>query len=173
MIISKLDNGFINISEDKVQIGLEQILEVLKDPNSPNTSIQINAQYALGLKLNKAIKETTTHIEDIERKRRDVQKQMKDEKVPNKINDLRQFEDKLYQIESDLLDIKQTGARQDNFRNPVKALERFLAIAKESIVASGDNAPTDQQGQVYDIQNQVLERAKKAYQEVAKSAVFK
>ena len=39
--------------------------------------------------------------------------------------------------------------RQDNFRNPVQVLERFLAIGKELLVASGDHPPTLQQMEVY------------------------
>ena len=144
-------------------VTLEQYFEVQKDPNTPNSMADIEKQYTLGVKLNKSLKETTKLIEDIERKRADLLKKMGTEKAPDKLNELRNAEEKLYQIESELLDIKQTGARQDNFRNPVQVLERFLAISKESINASGDHPPTDQQGQVYEIQRKKLDKAKEDF----------
>lgn len=159
--------GLYSVHVKIPNVTLQQNVEVLKDPNTLNSSADIERQYALGLKLNKSIKETTKLIEDIERKRADLQKRMKNEKSSDKLKDWQNQEEKLYQIESELLDIKQTGARQDNFRNPVQVLERFLAISKE-VNASGDHAPTDQQGQVYEIQQKKLESAKKAYQEVLK-----
>jgi hypothetical protein len=120
------------------------------------------------LKLNKSIKETSKLIEDIERKRADLLKRIATEKSPERITEIRNQEEKLYKIESELLDIKQTGARQDNFRNPVQILERFLAIGKESIQSSGDHPPTDQQGQVYDIQRKKLDKAQADFQNVVK-----
>jgi hypothetical protein len=47
-------------------------------------------------------------------------------------------------------------------------LERLLAISKESINASGDHLPTNQQGDVYDIQRKKLDNAKKSYQDAVK-----
>lgn len=149
-------------------ITLEQDFDVLKDPNTPNSTFEIEKQYTFGLKLNKAIKETSNLIEDIERRRADLQKRIATEKVLEKMNELRHQEDKLYKIESELLDIRQTGARQDNFRNPVQILERFLAIGKESIQSSGDHPPTDQQGQVYDIQRKKLDKAQVEFQNIVK-----
>jgi photosystem II stability/assembly factor-like uncharacterized protein len=149
-------------------ISLDQYVEVLKDPNTPNSGAEIEKQYNFGLKLNKSIKETTTLIEDIERRRSDVLKRIGTEKSLEKTNELRRQEEQLYKIESELLDIKQTGARQDNFRNPVQILERFLAISKESIQSSGDHAPTDQQGQVYDIHRKKLDKAQAEFQNVVK-----
>jgi photosystem II stability/assembly factor-like uncharacterized protein len=160
--------GFYIVHLNTEDIQLEQMVEVLNDPHSPNNLSDIEKQYAFGIKLNNAIRETTDLIEDIERKRSDLQKKIKEEKSPEKQNGMKALEEKLYQIESELFDIKQTGARQDNFRNPVKILERMMAISKESINSSGDHQPTDQQGEVYTIQKQKLDKAKKDYQESVK-----
>jgi photosystem II stability/assembly factor-like uncharacterized protein len=146
----------------------DQYLEVLKDPNTPNSTADIEKQYNFGLKIHKSIKETTTLIEDIERRRSDLLKRIGTEKSLEKTNQLRNQEEQLYKIESELLDIKQTGARQDNFRNPVQILERFLAIGKESIQSSGDHPPTDQQGQVYEIHRKKLDKAQADFQNVVK-----
>jgi photosystem II stability/assembly factor-like uncharacterized protein len=160
--------GYYVIHLNTAELQLEQLVEVINDPSTPNTFDDIQKQYTFGLKLNKAIKETTQLIEDIERKRSELQQKIKEEKTPDKQNGMKSLEEKLYQIEGELFDIKQTGARQDNFRNPVKVLERLLAISKESINASGDHQPTNQQGDVYDIQRKKLDNAKKEYQDAVK-----
>jgi hypothetical protein len=158
--------GFYIIHLKTEDLLLEQLVEVLNDPNSPVIQVDIEKQFAFGVKLNKAIRETTDLIEEIERKRSDLEKKIKEEKSLDKQNGMKGLEERLYQIEGDLFDIKQTGARQDNFRNPVKILERMLAISKESINASGDHPPTDQQGEVYTIQRKQLDKSKADYQAV-------
>lgn len=143
----------IYVANDKVQ---EQIVEVKKDPNMPNTSVDIMKQYDFGVKLNNDIKITTKLIEDLEKQRKNVLSSIASETSAVKKLELSNLEEQLYQLETSLLDIKQTGARQDNFRNPVGVLERFLAIGKELLMSSGDHPPTNQQIEVYDLTNKKL-----------------
>jgi photosystem II stability/assembly factor-like uncharacterized protein len=129
----------------------QQIFEVKKDPNSSASEEDIKKQYDFGLQLNKDIKEVTRLIHDIEKQRLTIQERILKEKSEQKKKEWIDLEDQFYQVESHLFDIRQTGARQDNFRNPVGILERFLAIGKELLVSSGDHPPTDQQMDVYAI----------------------
>ena len=96
-----------------------------------------------------------------------------EEKIETKKVALLKIEDELYRIESGLFDIKQTGARQDNFRNPVQVLERFLAIGKELLMASGDHPPTNQQQEVYTITKEKLSRAVSDLVKLLQSAEWK
>jgi hypothetical protein len=138
-----------------------------------NTIEDIQDQYDFGTQLNKDIKATTDLIENIEKRRAVVQKAIAEEKVDSKKETLLKIEDELYRIESGLFDIKQTGARQDNFRNPVQVLERFLAIGKELLVASGDHAPTNQQREVYTITKVKLSGAVSELTKLLQSAEWK
>jgi photosystem II stability/assembly factor-like uncharacterized protein len=158
------------IANNKVQ---EQIFEVKKDPISTVSEENIKKQYEFGLKLNADIKATTKLVEDIEAQRALLQKALASEKSPDAKKEWTDLENQLYQIESGLLDIQQTGARQDNFRNPVQVLERFLAIGKELLTSSGDHPPTDQQVEVHQLTSEKLKAAQMAYQKVLTSAAWK
>jgi hypothetical protein len=151
----------------------EQILELRNDPNVQGLDANIQKQFEFGQQLNRDIKATVKLIEDIEKQRADLQKAIAKEGAAEVKKDLQTLEEQLYQIESGLLDVKQTGARQDNFRNPVQVLERFLAIGKELLVSSGDHPPTDQQVEVHQLTQGKLTAAQGAYQGVLKSALWK
>ncbi len=62
-----------------------------------------------------------------------------------------QWEEKIYQLEAELHDVHQTGARMDIFRNPPQVLERLLALGGQNHVNSADAPPTDQQKEVYEL----------------------
>lgn len=158
------------IADGKLQ---EQMVEVKKDPNMPNTSDDIKKQYDFGVKLNRDIKATTKLIEDIEKQRAALIKSISTEKSEQKKKEWVALEDQLYQIESGLFDIRQTGARQDNFRNPVGVLERFLAIGKELLVSSGDHPPTSQQLEVYNVTNSKLTSIQEAHKKMMESKEWK
>lgn len=90
------------IADNKVQ---EQMVEVKKDPNLPNTSEDIKKQYDFGVKLNKDIKATTKLIEDMEKQRAALQKAIGNEKSEQKKKELIDLEDRIYQLESGLFDV--------------------------------------------------------------------
>ena len=74
------------------------------------------------------------------------------------------MENKIHHLESKMFDINQTGARWDIFRSGAQILERFLAQAKEGIIYSADNPPTDQQIEVYNVLNQQLSEVQAAFE---------
>ncbi|MBI3717880.1 MAG: glycosyl hydrolase [Sphingobacteriales bacterium] len=117
-------------------------LGVIKDPNTKNSMTEIIKQHAFAMQLYNSVKQTLQLIEEMETNRAWLLKE-----INNK--EKRALEEKLWQLESQLFDIYQTGSRMDSFRSPVQLLERLLSISKESFVASGDHAPTNQHLQVY------------------------
>ena len=165
--------GTYNVIYIANNVTQKQKLIVIKDPNMTNSNDDIQKQFAFGSKLNEDIKATTKLIENMEKNRLDLQKAIMAEKAPDKKKELEDIENQLYRIESKLFDIAQTGARQDNFRNPVQVLERFLAIGKELLVASGDHPPTLQQMEVYKLTKEKLLAAENAYKNVLSSLAWK
>lgn len=116
---------------------LLQNLKVLQDPNARSTIADINAQYAFGKELHQQINKSLKLIAAIEIERAALLK-------TNYENDI-VAERKLFNIESKLFDVNQTGARWDDFRNPARITEKMLAISKESQTYGADFAPTSQQ----------------------------
>jgi photosystem II stability/assembly factor-like uncharacterized protein len=151
----------------------EQKLVVKHDPNMKNTEGDAQKQYDFSVKLNTDINTTVKLIENLEQQRANILKSAASEPSSEIKKELTSIEEQLYQIESGLLDIKQTGARQDNFRHPVQALERFLAIGKEIIMSSGDHPPTEQQQEVFSLTHQKLEAAKQAHIKLMQSAIWR
>jgi hypothetical protein len=73
-------------------------------------------------------------------------------------------EELLYQLETKLIDVQQTGARWDSFRNPSQLLEHLLGLSKEALAMGADFAPTDQQKKVLQQLEQDLNQYEKTYQ---------
>jgi hypothetical protein len=125
----------------KTDAGVEkQMLQVLQDPNAGSTKEAIAAQYALGKDLRNSIKACFDLIAEMEMKRAAL---LKDNSAKSLA-----LEQQVYALESKLFDTHQTGARWDEFRNPVQITERLLAISKESQTYGADFAPTTQQLQM-------------------------
>lgn len=165
--------GTYNVIYIANNVTQKQKLVVIKDPNMTNSNDDIQKQFDFGSKLNEDIKSTTKLIENIEKNRLDLRKAIMAERSLEKKKKLEDIENQLYLIESKLFDIAQTGARQDNFRNPVQVLERFLAIGKELLVASGDHPPTLQQMEVYKLTKEKLLAVENAYKNVLSSLAWK
>ena len=70
------------------------------------------------------------------------------------------------QIAGSLYDIHLTGAREDAFRSPMKLYGRLSALASEINSSGIDFKPTDQQGAVYEVLNQRLQKTKGAFDEL-------
>lgn len=149
---------------------LRQTLQVLKDPSTKSSMEDIQKQFAQGVQLYQSIGSTLKLIDDMERSRSSL---LKLSKNPKQSKAALALEEKIYQLESKLFDIHQTGARWDIFRNAPQVLERFLAMGKEGIVSSADAPPTDQQLEVYAITYQQLQEVEKAYNLLKQNADFK
>ncbi len=148
----------------------KRTLQVVKDPNTKSSVADIQKQFAQGVALFNSIKQTLQLIDEMERSRSSLIAMSKAGKQTKAATVL---EDKVYQLESKLLDVHATGARWDIFRNPPQVLERFLAMGKEGIVSSADSPPTDQQLEVYAITNQQLQEVEKAYTLLKQNADWK
>lgn len=149
---------------------IKQQVQVLKDPNTKSSTNDIQRQFDQGIVLYNSIKQTLKLIDEMERSRSSLIALTKD---PKQAKAALALEDKVYQLESKLLDVHATGARWDIFRNPPQVLERFLAMGKEGIVSSADSPPTDQQLEVYSITNQQLQEVEKAYTLIKQNADWK
>jgi len=143
-----------------------QPLEVLKDPNSAGTQESITLQHGFGLKLFTSINTSLKIIDEMEQQRSKLLA-MKNDKAALLL------EDKIYALEARLHDVYATGARMDIFRNPPQVLERFLSMAKESIISSADSPPTDQHQEVYELVNGQLKEVQSAWELLKQSREMK
>ncbi len=144
----------------------KQSLMVVKDPNTTGTDADILKQYNFGIRLYSATITTLKLIDEMERMRAKLLTQTKDKKAPA-------LEAKIYELESQLHDVHATGARMDIFRNPPQVLERLLAMAKESQIASADAPPTDQQLEVFGIVSGKLAEVQSQFELLRKSPDLK
>ncbi len=149
---------------------LKQTVQVLKDPHTKAMDADIQKQFSHGIILFNSINSTLKLIDEMERSRSKLLTLVNDKKIGKTATAL---EEKIYQLEGKLHDIRQTGARFDIFRNPPQVLERFLAMSKEGIVSSADSPPTDQQVAVYTITQQQLAEVEKAYNLLKQNAEWK
>ena len=62
-------------------------------------------------------------------------------------------------IAGKLYDIHLTGAREDAFRSPIKLYGRLSALASDINGSGIDFRPTNQQGEVYEVLNERLQKA--------------
>lgn len=74
------------------------------------------------------------------------------------------LERKIFELESKLFDVYQTGSRWDGFRNPSQLLENFLALAKESQTYGADYPPTTQQLEAYKVFTKKFDQIKGEFQ---------
>jgi hypothetical protein len=131
-------------------------LSFLSDPGSGGKQSDMLEQYQWGRKLMAAIKRTILLIESIEIQRAYLLQQ----NTPT----AKAREEMLYQLESKLIDVHQTGARWDSFRNPSQLLEHLLGLSKEALAMGADFAPTNQQKKVLQQLELELNQYEKTYQ---------
>ena len=144
----------------------QQSLEVMKDPNSKGTDESIAAQYQFGMKIFQSVNSTLKMIDEMEQLRASLLAR-KDDKAAIAA------EEKVYQLEGRLHDVHATGARMDIFRNPPQVLERYLSMAKESIISSADSPPTDQHQEVYQLVNQQMIEVQNSWELLKQSREIK
>jgi hypothetical protein len=148
----------------------KQSLSLVKDPNTKASDADIQKQYVQGLNLFGSVNTTLKLIDEMEKLRVQLIALSTDKKRGKAALVL---EEKVYQLESKLFDVHQTGARMDIFRNPAQVLERFLAMGKEGIVSSADAPPTDQQLEVYSLTLQQLNAVQASFELLKKSEELK
>ncbi|MFN5362489.1 MAG: WD40/YVTN/BNR-like repeat-containing protein [Bacteroidota bacterium] len=138
------------------QAVFSQPITFLQDPHSKASREDILEQYRWGNRLIGSIKRTIQLIEAIEVQRARL---LKENSAA-----ARTREELLYQLEAKLIDVQQTGARWDSFRNPSQLLEHLLGLSKEALAMGADFAPTDQQRKVLQQLEQELNQYEKTYQ---------
>jgi hypothetical protein len=148
----------------------KQKVEVLKDPSTKGGADDIQKQYMFTMKLYNAVKDCFVMIDEMETMRAQLL-HMIDSSGSSTAKKLQaaKLENDLWTLEGRIHDVFQTGAREDNFRNPAKLLERFLAIQKEAAVGSADFQPTNQDVEVYNNLKSDLEKVKNDYAVVKKN----
>jgi hypothetical protein len=139
---------------------LKANLLVIKDPNSGSNELNIDAQYIFGKSIYDELKHCLAMIEKMELKRANL--------ISNASATSIDLEKKIYELESRLFDVHQTGARMDIFRNPAKIFERMLTIGKESIANGADFPPTSQQRTVFASLKEELKKVEQEYNQLVK-----
>ncbi|RPA69690.1 glycosyl hydrolase [Cyclobacteriaceae bacterium YHN15] len=143
-----------------------QTVTVLKDPNTAGTVEDIEKQVEFSLKLNQAMSEVVTTINEIEVIRKELEELIvlkEDEEMESKIKEL---ESKILKVEGELFDINLTGAREDAFRSPMKLYGRISALASDVGGFGADFRPTNQQVEVYNLFRKQLDDIQAQYKKL-------
>jgi photosystem II stability/assembly factor-like uncharacterized protein len=129
---------------------LSQPLIIKKDPNSGGTEADISVQTAMMLDLQKDLESGAQMVNQIEFIRSQVEKL--EAQVVRPAADA--FNNKLIEIEENLIQLRLTGQGQDTVRYPPKLLTKIGYLAGG--LASGDFGPTKQQREVHTLLKQQL-----------------
>jgi photosystem II stability/assembly factor-like uncharacterized protein len=144
----------------------EKDLVVLKDPLAQGSLADIEAQVKFSLDLREAMNLAVTMINKIEYIRSELLLLKTSLKKKSDLKQVDQLTNIATQIAGSLYDIHLTGAREDAFRSPMKLYGRLSALASEINSSGIDFKPTDQQGAVYEVLNQRLQKTKGAFDEL-------
>jgi hypothetical protein len=140
-----------------------QTFNVLKDPTSTGTVEAIEKQVALSLELRDAMNVAVNMINKIEVIRMELVELKPTLTKRSDIKEAERLASIAVGISAQLYDIHLTGAREDAFRSPMKLYGRLSAVASDLSASGIDFAPTDQQGEVYDVLNERLMKAKESF----------
>jgi hypothetical protein len=143
---------------------LTQPVTVLKDPNGGGSEEEIKAQTALLEELRGEINAAAGAVNTIESLRAQLATLKgvlgADSAMARVRTDADSLEQKLIAVEERLVQLRITGRGQDGVRWPVKALGQLNYLAGQ--LASGDFAPTTQQGEVRKILGEQVAAARAA-----------
>lgn len=126
---------------------LEQ-LTVLKDPATPSTMQEIEAQVEIALELRDAMNLAVNMINTVEVIRSELESLIPELKSKSDIREAQRLLAASEKIAGSLYDIHLTGAREDAFRSPMKLYGRLSALASDINGSGIDFAPTRQQQEV-------------------------
>mgnify|MGYP006083409379 FL=1 len=144
----------------------EKDLVVLKDPLARGSLADVEAQVQFSLALREAMNLAVTMINKIESIRSELLLLKTSLKKKSDLKQVDQLTGIATQIAGSLYDIHLTGAREDAFRSPMKLYGRLSALASEINSSGIDFKPTDQQGAVYEVLNQRLQKTKGEFDEL-------
>jgi photosystem II stability/assembly factor-like uncharacterized protein len=138
---------------------LTQPLELRKDPNTPGTEQDIQAQTALAGELQNALDsvvDMTNTIEGVRAQLATLKAVAKDHKDVGVAAD--SLEQKFIAVEEQLTQVRITGRGQDIIRYPAKTGEKLVYLISD--VGSTDNAPTASQREVGGVLRQRVRAAR-------------
>jgi len=134
-----------------------QELEVRRDPNAPGTVEGIREQFQMLEEIrqdSQSVAGMVNQIEWIRRQIYDLQDMLKEkagekesESVATVVKAGKALDDKLIEVEGNLVQLKLTGGSQDILRWPMKLYGKISMLAGH--VASGDFSPTEQSKEVH------------------------
>tara|TARA_B100000929_G_scaffold65711_1_gene50109 strand:- start:670 stop:1506 length:837 start_codon:yes stop_codon:yes gene_type:complete len=137
---------------------LSKTFMVLKDPNTAGNLKDIREQFKFLITLRETINKNVELINKIEELRYSLQNDYNDNPKRKKL--AYEMDRKLYKVESNLFDVKLTGAREDAFRNPNKLYGRLAALGSDLTRFGADFKPTNQQVEVYQVLSERLQQEK-------------
>jgi photosystem II stability/assembly factor-like uncharacterized protein len=135
---------------------LLQKLEVRKDPNSGGTEADIKEQMKVLLELRRDIDAAATMANDIELVRGQIQGLGRVLQNAEIMKPARELEQRLIEIEQNLLELRVTGRGQDGVRFGARLLSKLGYLANG--LASGDFRPTNQQLEVQKLLEEQLRK---------------
>ena len=146
---------------------------VLKDPNSQGTVADIEKQVELSLELRDAMNVAVNMINKIEMIRSELVSIKPSLHKRTDLKEAERLEKLALNISAQLYDVHLTGAREDAFRSPMKLYGRLSAVASDLNASGIDFAPTDQQGEVYEVLNQRLQQAKDEFDQMIEEDIVR
>jgi len=135
-----------------------QELEIRRDPNAPGSEEGIQQQFQMLKEIredSQAVANMVNQIEWIRKQIYDLQDMLKEkEEVEDIVKAGKELDDKLIEVEENLVQLKLTGGSQDILRWPMKLYGKVSMLA--GTVASGDFAPTEQSREVHAMYKELI-----------------
>src|SRR5215471_6380478 len=140
--------------------------EIQKDPRVPATQQDLEAQFALLLRIRDRLSETHEAITAIRGFRQQIEQweqRVQGYEGQEAIQDAgKVLKEKLKTIEEELIQVK-AKTRQDTLNHPAKLNVKLSALT--GVVASADAAPTEQAYQVFDYLSELIDSELRRLQE--------
>ncbi len=131
----------------------EQPLEIVKDPRSTGTVQDIRAQLDLALQIRDSMNTLAELIGRTEWIRRQLEETVallgSNPQQAALVKAAKELADKTVKVEGTMFDVHLTGAREDQFRNPIQLWGHLGTLNLEVTHDSADFAPTEQEIEVY------------------------
>lgn len=140
-------------------------VQVLKDPASVGSQVEIEAQVDLALELRDAMNIAVNMINTLELIRSELKQLIPKLERKADVKRAKELDALAQSISAGLYDIHLTGAREDAFRAPMKLYGRLSALASDLSGHGIDFSPTDQQKAVYDVLDQRLTKLESRFKQ--------
>jgi len=146
---------------------LNQPIKVLKDPNSEGSEADILAQKLMMDQIKKDMSsaaEIINQLEWIRRQDADLKSIAEDQKNTEVVKEIDSFEQKVIDIEGNLIQLKVTPQGQGTLRFPAQVVEKLQYLGGTTEIA--DFAPADQYKEVHQVLQQRLQDNKNKFNQL-------